>query len=155
MTQVSLSTSTNFDGDANALIEDQGTELTFRIDLDEAAPSEGLRVFIDGDVEQILNRLDLPTVAANPVIENIDLLSVRTNLDNSGLAFTIEPGATFATVTIPIFDNPEPDPFLPETFDGLVEATFSIVTASDVSMEKVASTSPSKVSGKKGSGEVV
>ena len=135
MTQVSLSTSTNFDGDSNALIEDQGTELTFRIDLDEPAPAEGLRIFLDSDTEQILNRLDLPAVATNPVAENIDLLSVRTNLDNSGLAFTVNPGTTFATVTIPIFDNPEPDTFLPETFDGLVEATFSVITASEVSSD--------------------
>ncbi|MEM8827923.1 MAG: spondin domain-containing protein [Cyanobacteria bacterium P01_G01_bin.19] len=131
MTQVSLSTSTTFDGDLNALVEDQGTEITFRIDLDEAAPAEGTRVYIDSEIEQIFNRLDLPAAAANPQIENIDLLSVNTNLDNSGIAFTINPGATFATVTIPIFDNPEPDTFLPETFDGLVEATFSIATEVD------------------------
>ncbi|MEM7182075.1 MAG: hypothetical protein AAF518_14250, partial [Spirochaetota bacterium] len=68
--------------DANALIENQGTELTFRIDLDEAAPPGGLRVFIDSDITQILNRLDLPSAVANPQIENIDLLSVRTNVDN-------------------------------------------------------------------------
>ena len=35
MPQVSLSTSTSFDGDLNALVEDQGTSLTVRFDLDE------------------------------------------------------------------------------------------------------------------------
>jgi hypothetical protein len=135
MTQVSLSTSTNFDGDSNALIEDQGSELTISLNLDEAAPAGGLRVFIDSDVEQIINRLDLPTFAFNPVTENINPATIATDFDNSGVALTIDEGATSASFTIPIFDNPEPDTFLPETFDGLVEATLSVITASEVSAE--------------------
>ena len=55
MVQVSLSTSTNFAGDLNAVVEDQGSLLTFQFDLDEAAPAGGLRVYVDGDVLQILN----------------------------------------------------------------------------------------------------
>ena len=47
MPQVSLSTSTSFNGDLNALIEDQGTALTLRFDLDEPAPAGGLKVYID------------------------------------------------------------------------------------------------------------
>ncbi|MGD1910795.1 MAG: hypothetical protein ACFB2X_08040, partial [Rivularia sp. (in: cyanobacteria)] len=109
MTQVSLSTSTTFNGDLNALVENQGTDVTFRIDLDEAAPAGGTRVYIDSDTVQIFNRLDLPAAVSNPRIENINLFSVSTNVDDSGLAFTIDPGATFATVTLTIFDNPEPD----------------------------------------------
>ncbi|ACB52381.1 hypothetical protein cce_3033 [Crocosphaera subtropica ATCC 51142] len=135
MTQVSLSTSTNFDGALNALVETLGTALTLRLDLDEPAPEGGLRVFIDSDVEQILNRLDLPTFAFNPVTENISPASIRTDFDNSGIALTISEGATFGSFTIPIFDNAEPDSFLPETFDGLVEATFSVKTADEVSDE--------------------
>ncbi|MEO1799100.1 MAG: pre-peptidase C-terminal domain-containing protein [Cyanobacteria bacterium J06629_2] len=135
MTQVSLSTSTSFDGDSNALIEDQGTELTINLDLDEPAPAGGLRVFIDSDVEQIINRLDLPTFAFNPVAENINPASISTDFDNSGVALTIDEGATTASFTIPVFDNPEPDTFLPETFDGLVEATLSIRTSDEVSAE--------------------
>lgn len=134
MVQVSLSTSTNFDGD-NALIEDQGTELTVSLNLDEPAPAGGLRVFLDSDVEQIINRLDLPTFAFNPVAENIDPASVTTDFDNSGVAFTIDEGATDARFTIPIFDNPEPDTTLPETFDGLVEANLSLKTQAEVSEE--------------------
>ena len=134
MVQVSLSTSTNFDGD-NALIEDQGTELTVSLNLDEPAPAGGLRVFVDSDVEQIINRLDLPTFAFNPVAENIDPASVTTDFDNSGVAFTIDEGATSASFTIPIFDNPEPDTTLPETFDGLVEANLSLKTQAEVSDE--------------------
>ena len=135
MVQVSLSTSTNFDGDLNALVEDQGTALTVRFDLDEPAPAGGLKVYIDSEIEQILNRLDLPTAIANPQIENLNLLATQTNFDNSGLAVEITEGSTFATVTLNIFDNPEPDTVLPETFDGRVDAAFSLVTADQIAAE--------------------
>ncbi|MGD1899089.1 MAG: hypothetical protein ACFB16_19310 [Phormidesmis sp.] len=111
MPQVSLSTSTSFDGDLNALIEDQSTALTVRFDLDEPAPVGGLKVYVDSEVEQIINRLDLPGFAASPTAENIDPTSFVTNFDNSGFALTIEEGTTFGTFTIDIFDNPEPDTF--------------------------------------------
>ena len=132
MVQVSLSTSTTFDGDQNALVEDQGTELTLRFDLDEAAPTGGLRIFVDSDVVQILNRLNLPAFAFNPQLENINIASFTSDFDNSGFALTIDAGATFGSFTIPIFDNPEPDTFLPETFDGLVETTFELKTQDGV-----------------------
>ncbi|MEM9219980.1 MAG: hypothetical protein AAGD25_37340, partial [Cyanobacteria bacterium P01_F01_bin.150] len=132
MAQVSLSTSTNFNGDLNALVEDQGTSLTVRFDLDEPTPAGGLNVYIDSDIEQILNRLDLPGAIANPQFENLNLAATQTNFDNSGLAVSITEGSTFATLTLNIFDNEEPDTFLPETFDGLVEATLSLVTADQV-----------------------
>ncbi|MEL7314500.1 MAG: Ig-like domain-containing protein, partial [Cyanobacteria bacterium J06559_3] len=132
MVQVSLSTSTTFEGDLNALVEDQGTALTVRFDLDEPAPAGGLKVYIDSDIEQILNRLDLPGAIANPQFENLNLLATQTNLDNSGLAVQITEGSTFASITLDIFDNPEPDTVLPETFDGLVEAVFSLVTADQI-----------------------
>ncbi|MEL6325306.1 MAG: pre-peptidase C-terminal domain-containing protein [Cyanobacteria bacterium J06626_23] len=135
MVQVSLSTSTTFDGDLNALVEDQGTSLTVRFELDEPAPVGGLKVYIDSDVEQILNRLDLPGAIANPQFENLNLLGTQTNFDNSGLAVEITEGSTFATITLDIFDNVEPDTFLPETFDGLVEATLSLVTADQIAPE--------------------
>ena len=138
MVQVSLSTSTTFNGDLNALVENQGTDVTFRIDLDEAAPAGGTRVYIDSDTVQIFNRLDLPAAQRNPRIENINLFSVSTNVDDSGLAFTIDSGATFATVTLAIFDNTEPEPTLPETFDGRVDAEFFVRTASEVSEEDAA-----------------
>ncbi|MEM9274893.1 MAG: hypothetical protein AAGA80_18310 [Cyanobacteria bacterium P01_F01_bin.143] len=57
---------------------------------------------------------------------------MRTNIDDSGLAFTINQGATFATITLAVFDNPEPDTFLPETFDGRVDATFSLLTEAEI-----------------------
>jgi len=135
MTQVSLSSSTNFDGDLNALVENLGTELTFRIDLDEPAPEGGLTLFLDGDVEQILNRLDLPRFAFNPNTENIAFESIVTNRDSSGFVLSVDEGATFGTATLSIFNNQEPEPTLPETFDGLVEATFSIRTASQVNRD--------------------
>ena len=132
MPQVSLSTSTNFDGDLNALVEDQGTSLTVRFDLDEPAPEGGLRVYVDSEVEQIINRLDLPRFVASPTLENIDLASLATNFDNSGFAVTIDEGATFGSFTINVFDNPEPDSFLPETFDGRVEAMLSLRMQAEV-----------------------
>ncbi|WP_228025271.1 pre-peptidase C-terminal domain-containing protein [cf. Phormidesmis sp. LEGE 11477] len=132
MPQVSLSTSTNFDGDRNALVEDQANALTVRFDLDEPAPEGGLKVYVDSEVEQIINRLDLPGFAFSPTLENIDAASLVTNFDNSGFALTIEEGATFGTFTIDVFDNLEPDTFLPETFDGRVEAALSLRTQDEV-----------------------
>ena len=132
MVQVSLSTTTTFDGDLNALVEELGTSLTVRFDLDEPAPEGGLRVYVDSEVEQIINRLDLPGFVASPTLENIDLASLATNFDNSGFAVTIDEGATFGSFTINVFDNPEPDTFLPETFDGLVEAALSLRTQAEV-----------------------
>ncbi|MEL6353504.1 MAG: Ig-like domain-containing protein, partial [Cyanobacteria bacterium J06627_28] len=139
MVQVSLSTTTTFDGDLNALIEDQGTSVTFRLELDEPAPAGGLKVYIDSEVEQILNRLDLPAAIRSPQIENLDLLQTQTNFDNSGLAVQVSEGATFASVTLDVFDNPEPDTFLPETFDGLVEAVFGLRTADQIAPEDLTS----------------
>ena len=135
MVQVSLSTTTTFNGDLNALVEDQGTSLTVRFDLDGPAPAGGLKVYIDSETEQILNRLDLPGAIANPRFENLNLLQTQTNLDNSGLAISITEGSTFATITLDIFDNEEPDTFLPETFDGLVETTLSLVTADQIASQ--------------------
>ncbi|MEM6436883.1 MAG: D-alanyl-D-alanine carboxypeptidase, partial [Cyanobacteria bacterium P01_D01_bin.115] len=132
MVQVSLSTTTTFDGDLNALVEELGTALTVRFDLDEPAPEGGLRVYVDSEVEQIINRLDLPGFVASPTLENIALTSLVTNFDNSGFAVTIDEGATFGSFTINVFDNPEPDTFLPETFDGLVEAALSLRTQAEV-----------------------
>ena len=132
MTQVSLSTSTNFDGDFNAVVENLNNELTLRFDLDEPAPEGGLKVYVDSNVEQIINRLDLPTFAFNPVTENINSASLITDFSNNGFAVIIDAGATFGTITIPIFDNVEPDTFLPETFDGLVNATFTIKTREEI-----------------------
>ncbi len=132
MVQVSLSTTTTFDGDLNALVEDLGTALTVRFDLDEPAHEGGLRVYVDSEVEQIINRLNLPGFAANPTLENVDFASFVTNFDNSGFALTINEGATFGSFTIDVFDNPEPDTFLPETFDGRVEAALSLRTQDEV-----------------------
>lgn len=129
---VSLTTSTSFQGDLNALIENEQTDLTFRVDLDVPAPMDGLRIFVDSNVEQMVNRLDLPGFVFNPRLEHINPASIRTSFDNSGFAFTLNEGAIFGTFTITVFDNPEPDTFLPETFDGLVEAVFSLKLQDDV-----------------------
>ncbi|MEM9002140.1 MAG: hypothetical protein AAGE59_01305 [Cyanobacteria bacterium P01_F01_bin.86] len=47
-------------------------------------------MYVDSDVEQIINRLDLPGFAFNPALKNIALASFVTNLDNSGFALTID-----------------------------------------------------------------
>ncbi len=138
MVQISLSTSTNYDGEQNALIEDLGTSLTVNFELDEAAPEGGLKVFVDSDVEQIVNRLDLLGFAGNPTVENINPNLFGTSFDNSGFFLTIDEGATSASFAIDVFDNDEPDTFLPETFDGLVEANFSLVAPGEVSQDDLA-----------------
>ncbi|NJR66956.1 MAG: cadherin-like domain-containing protein, partial [Leptolyngbyaceae cyanobacterium CRU_2_3] len=135
MTQVSLSTSTNNTTRSDALVESLGNTLTFTFTLTEPAPIGGLRVFVDSNVEQIVNRLDLPAFAFNPQVQNIGPLTFATDSDNSGFALTINAGATSASFTIPVFDNEEPDTFLPATFDGRVDALFSLRTAGQVSDE--------------------
>jgi Ca2+-binding RTX toxin-like protein len=135
MVQVSFSTSTTFEGEFNALIEDQDTSLTVNFELDEPAPDGGLKVFVDSNIEQIVNRLDLPGFAFNPIAENINPSLLGTSFDNSGFYLTIDEGATSGSFTIDIFDNEEPDTFLPETFDGLVEANFSLVAPGEVEPE--------------------
>ena len=132
---VSLTTSTTFEGDLNALVEDQGTDLTVRFDLDVPAPTGGLRIFVDSDVEQIINRLDLPGFVFNPRTVNISPASFSTSFDNSGFALTLNEGATCGTFSITVFDNPEPDTYLPATFDGLVEAALSLKTQDEVEPE--------------------
>ncbi|MEM8504476.1 MAG: Ig-like domain-containing protein [Cyanobacteria bacterium P01_D01_bin.1] len=130
---IGFSTSTNFGGDENALVEDEGTELTLQFDLDGPAPTGGLRIFLDSETEQIVNRLDLQSFAFNPQVENINPSTVGTDFDNTGLVLTIDEGETSASLTIPIFDNVEPSEILPETFDGRVDAVFSLKTADQVS----------------------
>ncbi len=132
MVQVSLSTTTNYSGEQNALVEEKGNALTVNFSLDEPAPEGGLKVYVDSDVEQIVNRLNLPGFGVNPIVENINPSLLGTNFDNSGFFLTIDPGATNASFTINVFDNSEPDTFLPETFDGLVEAVFQLKTSEQV-----------------------
>ncbi|MGD1919485.1 MAG: D-alanyl-D-alanine carboxypeptidase, partial [Pleurocapsa sp.] len=136
--QISLSTSTSYEGEQNALVEELGTSLTVNFELDEPSPEGGLKVFVDSDVEQIVNRLDLPGFAFNPTAENIDPATFGTSFDNSGFFLTIDEGATTASFTIDVFDNPEPDTTLPETFDGLVEASFFLVAPDEVLEEDAA-----------------
>ncbi|MEO0804574.1 MAG: calcium-binding protein, partial [Cyanobacteria bacterium J06642_2] len=125
---VSLNTNTDFAGPENALIEDEGTLLTFTLELSDAAPSGGLRVFVDSNIGQILNRLNLPAFVSSPQVENVNPDTIALSLDNSGFALTIDEGATSASLTLPIFDNTEPDTFMPEVFDGLVAAEFALQT---------------------------
>ncbi|MEB3280101.1 MAG: pre-peptidase C-terminal domain-containing protein [Lyngbya sp.] len=135
MVQVGFSTSTTFEGNLNALIEDQDTSLTVNFELDEPAPEGGLKVFVDSNIEQIVNRLDLPGFAFNPIAENINPSLLGTSFDNSGFYLTIDEGATSGSFTINVFDNEEPDTFLPETFDGLVETVFELKTQDEVEDE--------------------
>ncbi|MEO1185080.1 MAG: calcium-binding protein, partial [Cyanobacteria bacterium J06636_27] len=133
MTQVSLSTSTNYSGQLNALVEDQGTELTVRFDLDQPAPAGGLKVFLDSNVVQSFNRLTLTPLLNPNSRENIDVGSSSFENNNSAIAVFIEEGASFASFTLPVFDDPEPSLSFPETFEGLVEVTFTLKTADQVS----------------------
>jgi hypothetical protein len=131
MTQVSLTTSTNYNGPLNAVVEDEGTTLVIRFDLDEPAPAGGLKVYIDSELNQSLNRLNLFGISAENI--NLGTLSSGLNGDNSGIAVDIDAGATFATITLPVFDDPEPARSLPETFEGLREVTYTLKTRDQVS----------------------
>ncbi|EAW36003.1 hypothetical protein L8106_22446 [Lyngbya sp. PCC 8106] len=135
MVKVSFSTSTTFEGDLNALVENERTALTVRFDLDEPAPAGGLKVYVDSEVEQIVNRLDLTGFEFRPVAENIDPSSIDTNSDSSGFFVTVDEGATTGSFTINVLDNLEPDRALPEILDGLVESEFSLVATDGVNSE--------------------
>ncbi|MEL6462009.1 MAG: hypothetical protein AAFQ91_27875, partial [Cyanobacteria bacterium J06621_15] len=95
MTQVSLTTSTNYNGPLNALVEDEGTTLVIRFDLDEPAPAGGLKVYINSDIEQSLNRLWLQRLRPQNI--NTSTITAGFNGDNSGIAVEITEGSTFAT----------------------------------------------------------
>ncbi|NEP19629.1 MAG: D-alanyl-D-alanine carboxypeptidase, partial [Leptolyngbya sp. SIO4C1] len=138
MPQVSLSATTSFNGDLNALVEDQSTALTVRFDLDEPAPAGGLKLFVDSEIEQLVSRLDLPGFIFNPTTENINPNLLGTSFDNSGFFLTIDEGATFGSFTINVFNNVEPSPTLPETFDGRVDAVFMLKTQDEVPDEDLA-----------------
>ncbi|MEL4896890.1 Ig-like domain-containing protein, partial [Crocosphaera sp. Alani8] len=131
MVQVSLSTSTNFSGSQNAVIEDQGTVLTFEFTLDEPAPAGGLKVYVDSDVPEIMNRLNnFGQALTNATATASTFLDFTAN----GFSITITENETSATLTIPVFDNDEnrPDDVFPETFDGLTEATFTVKTRAEI-----------------------
>ena len=145
MLLTNLSISTNFDSALNALVEDQGTTATVRLGiagfdpatglptfLSEPAPAGGLRVFVDSDVPNILDRFDLSDLASNPQFANIDPASFTTNADNSGFAVTINEGETFGAFNLKVLDNAEPDANLPDTLDGLQEVVFTVKSSDQV-----------------------
>uniref|UniRef100_UPI00056A65F6 Ig-like domain-containing protein n=2 Tax=Crocosphaera watsonii TaxID=263511 RepID=UPI00056A65F6 len=139
MVQLSLSTETNFPGDLNALVEDQGTVLTVRFELDEPAPAGGLRVFLDSTETEILNRLDFAQLVsdffAGVGVENIVAFpSPQRNDDRSGLALTIAAGAESASFQINVLNQEEADP--PQRpYDGLLPVEFSLITADQIPVE--------------------
>jgi hypothetical protein len=132
--QVNLSTSTN-NARPNALVESLGNELTFTFTLDAPAPAGGLKVYVDSNLESIMNRLDLGVLAFDPT--RLNNLSINpdgfVDFLNTGFAVTINPGATTATLRLPIFDNEEGDQTIfPDTFDGLDPVTFMIKTRDQI-----------------------
>ncbi|MEM6352733.1 MAG: serine hydrolase [Cyanobacteria bacterium P01_D01_bin.14] len=141
MVQVSLSTSTNFDGDLNALVEDQETSLTVRFDLDEPAPSSGLRVFVDSEVTEILNRLNFTQLVgdflggATDRVQNIVSFPLpQRNDDRSGIALTIAEGAESAFFTVDVLNQDEAVPPV-APYDGRVDVEFSLVSADQIPAE--------------------
>ena len=143
---VSLSIATTFDSDSglNALVENQDVFATIRLGLDgfdpasgptlapEPAPPGGLRVYVDSDVPNILDRFDLSSLTSDPQFANIDVTSFTPNSDNSGFAVTVNEGATVGAFNLRLLDNAESDPNLSETLDGLVNATFTLRTQQEV-----------------------
>jgi VCBS repeat-containing protein len=135
MPRVSLSTSTNFPGNPNALVEDQNSELTFTFTLDEPAPAGGLKVYVDSNVEAIMNRLDLQALGFDSSRFNNLSIDPAGFLDfiGTGFAITINAGATTASIRIPIFDNVEGDQdVLPTTFEGFDPVTFTLKTRDQI-----------------------
>ncbi|MEM6252529.1 MAG: serine hydrolase [Cyanobacteria bacterium P01_D01_bin.156] len=138
MVQVSLSTSTDFSGELNALVEDQETSLTVQFNLDEPAPSGGLRVYVDSEVTEILNRLNFTQLVgdflggATDRVENIVAFPIpQRNDDRSGLALTIAEGAESAFFIIDVLNQDESVP--PQApYDGRVDVEFSLLTADQI-----------------------
>lgn len=97
------------------LIESESTALTFRFELSEPPPAQGVTVTVTGNRPQSLNNLDLLSLSVTggdfPVGD----------FDFSGFSFTIRD--RIATVRAPIFDNPEgTDPL----YDGLRTVTYTL-----------------------------
>lgn len=96
------------------IIEDEGSVLTFRFQLDAPPPPGGLRVYVDSNFTQSLNRLDLSSIFFTPgAVTGGDVNSVNGDFDFTGFAFTITD--TVATINIPVFDDEENG----DAFDGL------------------------------------
>ena len=149
---VSLSIATTFDSGngLNALVENQDAFATIRISLDEfnadlsqlfnpviplptTAPPGGLRVYVDSDVPNLLDRFDLSSFTSDPEFFNSDVTSFTPNSDNSGFAITINEGVTSGGFNLRLLDNVESDPnLLEETLDGLTNATFTLISQQDV-----------------------
>ena len=136
MVSVGLSTSTDFSPNASAVVEDQATQLTFTFTLDEAAPTGGLKVYVDSDVPEILNRLNPQALLFNPGLASGLTISQSgfTDFSNSGFSVIINAGETEASLTLPVFDTDEgdPDPFFPDTYDGLTTTTFTLKTRDQI-----------------------
>ncbi|MEO1433813.1 MAG: hypothetical protein AAFV71_33095, partial [Cyanobacteria bacterium J06633_8] len=141
MTQVRLTTSTSpdpnvqnsYNGPLNALVEQEGTILEIRFDLDESAPAGGLKVYLDSELDESLNRLWLQRLQPQNI--NTSTIIQGFNDDMSGVAVEITEGSTFATLTLPVYDTRNaPDPnYKPEIFDGLTEVTYRVIPRDQIS----------------------
>ncbi len=90
-------TTVSFSAAPSALIETEGTVLTFRFELDQAPPAGGVKVTVKGDVPQSLTRLDL--FALN--VTGGD--RPEGDFDFSGFDFNIT--SRTATIRVPIFQD--------------------------------------------------
>ncbi|MEL4896888.1 pre-peptidase C-terminal domain-containing protein [Crocosphaera sp. Alani8] len=136
MTQVRFSTSTNFETYPNAVVEILGTLLTFNFELDEPAPIGGLKIYVDSDAPNILNRLNVEALDDNPDFQTnltVNRDSFR-DFSSSGFAIIINPGETQASLTLPAFDINEEtsEPVNQVNLDGFTPTTFTVKSRLEV-----------------------
>ena len=101
------------------LIESEGTVITFQFELSEAPPASGVTVRVTSDRAQSLGNIDTSNITTTGGS------FPSPNTDFSGFSFTITQQT--ATISAPIFDNPEGEDPL---FDGLRAVTYTLESGS-------------------------
>ncbi|MEA5621261.1 Ig-like domain-containing protein, partial [Cronbergia sp. UHCC 0137] len=94
-------TTVKFTTNTTTLIETEGTVLTFRFELSEPPPTEGLRVYLTGNIPQSLTQLNLFALSFSGGDRPVG------DIDFTGFDFNIK--SQVATVSVPIFADGIPE----------------------------------------------
>ncbi|NER00079.1 MAG: calcium-binding protein [Cyanothece sp. SIO2G6] len=124
--QVPISTPTvSLSASPTTLIETEGTSLTFTLSLDQAPPAGGLTVTVAPDpTSEVQGTEALGVFDFNALIPTGGIPSPGSSLGSFDFTFT----AQTATLTLPIFDDPDDSDGI---LDGLRTAVFSLQESSN------------------------
>ena len=109
------------------LIEDEGTETTLTLSLDEPPPADGLRVVIGTGIPGALGNFDVLPPAPQATADGGRLVAGFD--DNSGFVFLVTEQT--ATITLPIFDDADADGSSENDDVGVQDLTFFLEERSE------------------------